>query len=73
MEKSDKVRIMSHFFPRHEPLMSFFTKFYTFQKCGSVETSDKLRIMSYFSPGHETSVIHYLVLHFSELWRCGIV
>ena len=36
-----------------------------------MEKSDKVRIMSYFSPGHETSVILYLVLHFSEVWKCG--
>ena len=29
--------------------------------------------MSHFSPGHEISVILYLVLHFSEVWKCGKV
>ena len=38
-----------------------------------MEKSDKLRIMSHFSPGHESSVIPYLVLHFSEVWKCGKV
>ena len=32
-----------------------------------------VRIMSHFSPGHETSVILYLVLHFSEVRKCGKV
>ena len=32
-----------------------------------MEKSDKVRIMSHFSPGHETSVILYLVPHFSEV------
>ena len=36
-----------------------------------MEKSDKVRIISYFSPGHETSVILYLVLHFSEVWKYG--
>ena len=48
-------------------------KFHTSQKCRSVETSDKVRIMSHVSPGHETSVILYLVPHFSEVWKCGNV
>ena len=29
--------------------------------------------MSPFSPSHDPSVILYLVLHFSEVWKCGIV
>ena len=29
--------------------------------------------MSHFSPGHEPPVILYLVLHFSEVWKCGEV
>ena len=37
-----------------------------------MENSDKVRIMSHFSPGHETSVVLYLVLHFSAQ-RCGSV
>ena len=36
-----------------------------------MEKSDKLRILSHFFPRHETSVILYLVLHFSEVWKCG--
>ena len=43
------------------------------QRCGSVETSDKVRILSHFSPSHEPLVILYLVLHFSEVWKCGVV
>ena len=38
-----------------------------------MEKSYKVRILSHFSPGHETSVILYLVLHFSEVWKCGKV
>ena len=72
MEKSDTLRIMSHFSLVTKPL-SFFTQFYTSQRCGSVEKSDKLRILSHFFPRHETSVILYLVLHFSEVWKCGKV
>ena len=29
--------------------------------------------MSPFSPSHDPSVILYLILHFSEVWKCGIV
>ena len=29
--------------------------------------------MSHFFPGHETSVILYLVLHFSDVWKYEIV
>ena len=29
--------------------------------------------MSHFSPSHEPLVILYLVLHFSEVWKCGMV
>ena len=49
VEKSDKVRILSHFPPVMNPL-SFFTQFYTSQRCGSVEKSDKVRILSHFPP-----------------------
>ena len=38
-----------------------------------MKKSDKVRIMSHFSPGRETSVILYLVLHFSEVWKNEIV
>ena len=38
-----------------------------------MEKSDKVRILSHFSPSHEPFVILYLVLHFSEVWKCGIV
>ena len=36
-----------------------------------MEKSDKVRIMSHFSPGHEPFVILYLVLYFSEVWKCA--
>ena len=38
-----------------------------------MEKSDKVRILSHFSPSHEPFVILYLVLHFSEVWKCGKV
>ena len=38
-----------------------------------MEKSDDARIMSHFFPGHETSAILYLVPHFLEVWKCGIV
>ena len=38
-----------------------------------MEKSDKDRILSHFSPSHKPFVIHYLVLHFSEVWKCGIL
>ena len=72
MEKSDKVRIMSYFSLGTKTL-SFFTLFYTSLRCGSVEKSDKVRILSHFFPRHEPFVILYLVLHFSEVWKCGKV
>ena len=65
MEKSDKVRILSHFSPGHETSVILYLV-----PSGSVEKSDKVRIMSHFSPGHKTSVILYLVSHFSEVWKC---
>ena len=36
-----------------------------------MEKSDKVRKLSHFSPSHEPFVILYLVLHFSEVWKCG--
>ena len=47
--------------------------FHTSQRCRSVEKSEKVKIMSPFSLRHDPSVILYLVLHFSEVWKCGIV
>ena len=38
-----------------------------------MEKSDKVRILSHFSPSHEPFVILYLVLHFPDVWKCGIV
>ena len=38
-----------------------------------MEKSDKVRTMSHFSPGRGTSVILYLVLHFSEVWKNEVV
>ena len=38
-----------------------------------MEKSDKDRMLSHFSPSHKPFVIHYLVLHFSEVWKCGIL
>ena len=52
--------------------MTRWLAYYT-HSCGSVEKSDKLRIMSCFSPGHKPLVILELVLHFSEVWKYGIV
>ena len=45
MEYSDKVRILSHFSPSHNPL-SFFTWFNNSQRCRSVEYSYKVRIFA---------------------------
>ena len=45
MEKSDKLRILSHFFPRHETSVILYLVL-TSQRCGSVEKSDKLRSSS---------------------------
>ena len=74
MEKSDKVRIMAHFFPRHEAFChSLLSSTLLCQRRGSVEKSDKVRIMPHFFPRHEPFVILYLVLHFSargvEVWK----
>ena len=69
MEKSDKVRIMSHFFPRHEPFVILYLVLHFSEVWNFVEKSDKVRIMSRFSPGPKTSVILYLVLHLSEEWK----
>ena len=38
-----------------------------------MEKSDKVRIMSHFSSCRDSSVILYLVLHFSEVWKRGKV
>ena len=38
-----------------------------------MEKSDKVRILSHFFPRHKPFVILYLVLHFSEVWKCGKV
>ena len=72
MEKSDKVRILSHFSLSSEPFVILYLV-YISQRCGSVEKSDKVRILSHFSPSHEPFVILYLVPHFSEVWKCGKV
>ena len=72
MEKSDKVRILSHFSPSHEPFVILYLVLSS-QRCGSVEKSDKLRMLSHFSPSHEPFVILCLVLPFSEVWKCGKV
>ena len=55
----------------NNPTFLSHPKFHTSQRCRSEEKADKVRIMSPFSPGHETSVILYLVPHFSEVWKCG--
>ena len=65
MWKSDKVRIMSHFSPCHEPFVILYLVL-TSQNCGSVEWSDKVRMMLHFSPHHEPSVILYLVRYTSQ-------
>ena len=57
--------------PSHEPFVTLY--FHTSQRSGSVEWCDKLGILSHFSPSHEPFVILYLVLHFPEVWKCGIV
>ena len=73
MEKSDKVRIMSHFSPGHKtPCHSLLSS--TLPRGVEVWKSlTKVRIMSHFSPGQKTSVILYLVLHFPEVRKCGKV
>ena len=58
---------------RHNHAFLSHPKFHTSQRFRSVEKSEKVRIMSPFSPSHDPSVILYLVLHFSEVWKCGIV
>ena len=57
-EKSDKVRVMSHFSPGHEPFVILYLvlHFSVVGKCGK---SDKVRVMSHFSPSHESFVILY--------------
>ena len=62
-----------HPFPLIMKPLSFFTQFHTSRRCGSVEKTDKVRIMSHFSRSHEPLVVLYLVLHFSEVWKCGKV
>ena len=70
MEQSDKVRILLHFSPSHEPFVILYLvlHFPVVWKFGKV--SDKVRILSHFSPSHEPFVILYLVLHFSEVRKC---
>ena len=72
MEKFDKVRILSHFSPSHEPFVILYLvlHFPEVWKCGKVRQSKD--IVSLF-PSHEPFVILYLVLHFSEVWKCGKV
>ena len=72
MEKSDKVRILSHFFPSHEPFVILYLvlHFSEVWKCGKVRQSKD--IVALF-PSHEPFVILYLVLHFSEVLKCGKV
>ena len=72
MEKSDKVRILSHFFPSHEPFVILYLvlHFSEVWKCGKVRQSKDIVD---FSPSHEPFVILYLVLHFSEVLKCGKV
>ena len=38
-----------------------------------MEKSDKARILLHFSASHEPFVIIFLVLHFSEVFKCGIL
>ena len=66
MEKSDKVRILSHFSPSHEPLVILYLvpHFSEVWKCGKVRQSEDIVALS---PNHEPLVILYLVPHFSEV------
>ena len=72
MEKSDKVRILSHFSPSHEPFVILYLvlHFQEVWKCGKVRQSKDIVSLS---PSHEPFVILYLVLHFPEVWKCGKV
>ena len=38
-----------------------------------MEESDEVGIVSPLFPSHDPSVILYLVLHLSEVWKCGKV
>ena len=72
MKKSDKVRILPHFSPSHEPLVILYLvpHFPEVWKCEKVRQSkDNVSL----SPSHEPFVILYLVLHFLEVWKCGKV
>ena len=57
----------------NNPTLLSHPKFLTSQRCGSVEESDEVGIVSPRFPSHDPSVILYLVLHFSEVWKCGKV
>ena len=55
----------------NNPTFLSHPKFLTSQRCRSVEKSDEVGIMSSLPPSHGPSVILYLVLHFSEVWKFG--
>ena len=57
----------------NNPTFLSHPKFLTSQRCRGVEKSDEVTIMSPFFPSHDPSVILYLVLHFSEVWKYEIV
>ena len=57
----------------NNPTFLSHPKFLTSQRCRSVQKSDEVRIISPFFPSHDPSFILYLVLHFSEVWKCGKV
>ena len=70
MEKSDKVRILWHFSPSHEPFVILYLvlHFPEVWKCGKVRQSkDNVSL----SPSHEPFVILYFMFHTSQ--RSGSV
>ena len=66
VEQSDKVRILSHFSPSHEPLVIF-------PKNLPTATHAKVRILSHFPPSHKPLDILYLVPHFSQSDKVRII
>ena len=72
MEKSGKVRIMSHFSASLEPFVILYLvlHFSEVWKFGIVRQSmDNVTL----SPQALTPCLSFLVAHFSEVWKCGIV
>ena len=67
-EKSDKVRVISHFPPVMNPL-SFFTQFHTSQRCESVEQRDRDQGKSVTSSLLCQTIPHFYNFEKSGTWN----